>query len=304
LERVQKGKEREATRGTEHEKWPEFAPRDQTDVLRATLHKEQQDDARKRAARAQEAAAKASSSPVAASGSVAGYVSTPAGKSAPVGVFQYEQHEIGETFPSSNAEESSKLLKDIKKQGLLQKITIYQGKVLDGWNRYRALQDLDIVEEEHFTTFEGTWEEAKAYVIGQNMLRRHLTDNQRKQIAGDLLAMEEGKKGGRPRKYREIENASAGADELISKDEKAEKLAEQFHVTKEGVESAAKLRKHAPEVADAIKAGEGTVRKAARAVKPQAPKITARITMRPWRKSRKFAAKSFSTPSRKIRSST
>jgi hypothetical protein len=194
-----------------------------------------------------------------------------------VAVYQYEQHPIGKLFPLFSAEELSKLAKDITKQGLLHPIAIYQGKILEGWNRYRALQDLDIIEESHFTTFEGTEEEAIAYVVGQNMLRRHLTDNQRKQIAGDLLAMEEAKKAGRPSKYHNIqkEKLSAGADEFISKDEQAEKLAEQFHVTKEGVESAAKLRKHAPEVADAIKAGEGTVRKAARAIKAQAPKITA-----------------------------
>ncbi|NDB70204.1 MAG: plasmid replication/partition related protein, partial [Methylocystaceae bacterium] len=51
---------------------------------------------------------------------------------------EYEFHPIADLFPLIEGEEFEALCADIKKNGLRQNIMIYQGKILDGRNRYRA----------------------------------------------------------------------------------------------------------------------------------------------------------------------
>ena len=68
------------------------------------------------------------------------------------------------------------MLKDsVNEVGLQLAITLYEGKVLDGWNRYRVCLDLGI--QPHFTHFDG--EDPYAYVTSKNAARRHATPGQR-----------------------------------------------------------------------------------------------------------------------------
>jgi ParB-like chromosome segregation protein Spo0J len=78
---------------------------------------------------------------------------------------------------------------DIKRNGLREQIVLYQGAVLDGRNRLKALRALGITPaEEHFKIFSGTSAEAEAYVISTNLHRRQLNNKQKQEFAQAMIA--------------------------------------------------------------------------------------------------------------------
>ena len=87
-----------------------------------------------------------------------------------------EPHPIALLFPGLNAEELGLLAEDIAQNGQRHPIVLYQGKILDGVNRYRAcrLRGIDprVTQFDESTTPE-------QYVVSANLVRRHLTSGQR-----------------------------------------------------------------------------------------------------------------------------
>ena len=86
-----------------------------------------------------------------------------------------DDHEIASLFPLLPDTELSELSENIKTMGLLVPIVIYEGKILDGRNRYRACKLAGV--EPDFIEWDGTdpWE----YVWSQNAERRHLPSGQK-----------------------------------------------------------------------------------------------------------------------------
>ena len=76
-----------------------------------------------------------------------------------------------------NQEDFARLKTDIQKNGFDDKypIYLYEGKVLDGWNRYSACQQLNVVPK--YTTFTGTSIDAIMFVMRTNK-RRNLNSGQ------------------------------------------------------------------------------------------------------------------------------
>lgn len=87
-----------------------------------------------------------------------------------------EFHPIAEIFPFIEGEELFALVEDIKVHGVREAIWLYEGKVLDGRNRYIAAQKAGVTFETR--TFEGTPLEAIAHVWSLNRTRRHMTPSQ------------------------------------------------------------------------------------------------------------------------------
>jgi hypothetical protein len=71
---------------------------------------------------------------------------------------------------------------DIKDHGQREAITLFEGKVLDGWNRVEACRRAGF-HEVVCKIFKGNKADALAFVWSMNRLRRHLTDQQRAAIA-------------------------------------------------------------------------------------------------------------------------
>jgi ParB-like chromosome segregation protein Spo0J len=94
-------------------------------------------------------------------------------------------------FPPINDEDFAKLVADIKANGLHFPIVTYQGKVLDGNNRYRACVQAKV--EPKFVPFKGDNAAAQALVISANIHRRHLSRDDRNGIIATLLKADPGK---------------------------------------------------------------------------------------------------------------
>ena len=101
-----------------------------------------------------------------------------------------EFHPLSDTFPLIEGVEFAELVNSIIARGQLEKIITYEGRILDGRNRYLACKQAGVtpVSEE----FEGTFEEARDHVVDANLRRRHLDTSQRAMIAGKLANMRQG----------------------------------------------------------------------------------------------------------------
>ena len=85
-------------------------------------------------------------------------------------------HELADVFPLLSETELNSLTEDIRQHGLREPIVLYQGKVLDGRNRWLACQRLGIKPATR--EFQGDALAALAYVWSANFHRRHLTPSQ------------------------------------------------------------------------------------------------------------------------------
>jgi ParB-like chromosome segregation protein Spo0J len=89
----------------------------------------------------------------------------------------YEYHRFAGVFEFLEGQEFEDLIKSVKTIGLKQPIWLYQGKILDGRNRYRACLAARIDDPE-VKEFEGTDEQALDFVWKINVNRRHLNASQ------------------------------------------------------------------------------------------------------------------------------
>ncbi len=91
-------------------------------------------------------------------------------------------HEIANLYPLMSEAELQTFAADIKVQGLLQAIELYEGKILDGRNRYKACL-LAGVEP---TVIKVDPKDPCAYVWSRNGARRHLTTSQKAMVAARM----------------------------------------------------------------------------------------------------------------------
>lgn len=86
-----------------------------------------------------------------------------------------EFHEYANLFPMMQPDELQELVADIKSNGLIEPIVLYEEKILDGRNRYLACGEAGI--KPHFEYYKG--DEPVSYAISKNLHRRHLTGSQK-----------------------------------------------------------------------------------------------------------------------------
>ena len=99
----------------------------------------------------------------------------------------YQPHPLSEEFDLMNSQEISELGENILKFRQLDTIDLYEGKILDGRNRYYACKQYSITPR-----FRNLPEEydAEEYVYSKNLERRHLTPAQRAELALRLVQIE------------------------------------------------------------------------------------------------------------------
>jgi ParB-like chromosome segregation protein Spo0J len=181
-------------------------------------------------------------------------------------------------FPEAKAEDFTRLLDDIRANGFDQKqpVTLYEGEVLDGWNRTKACQELGI--KPPTVIFNGSDAEAIAFVMRTNK-RRNLNSGQWACIAADaddLLAVIaeqvekeriEKQKANAVNQHQEpsVKKLTEPRDDNSSRTQA--KAAELFNTNRTYVNQAVKMKSAAPEVFEKVKAGKMTMQDANKAVR-------------------------------------
>ena len=107
-------------------------------------------------------------------------------------VNELEFHPIANAFPLVDGQAFEELTADIKRKGLLNPITLYEDKILDGRNRYRACKDagIELTEADVKTLPEGL--DPIDFVRSNNIHRRHLLPSQLEAVAAELANMRQG----------------------------------------------------------------------------------------------------------------
>ena len=86
-------------------------------------------------------------------------------------------HEIASIFPLIEGEDFDQLIADIREHGVREPVWMFEGKILDGRNRYRAAQIAGAeIQQRQYT---GTALDAIEFVWSLNSTRRHLSSSQR-----------------------------------------------------------------------------------------------------------------------------
>lgn len=163
-----------------------------------------------------------------------------------------EFHELANIFPMLSGKEAEALALDISEHGQLEPIAIFDGKILDGRNRYNACLSAGVVPQ--FQEYVGS--DPVAFVISANLKRRHLDESQRAMVAAKLANM---KQGSRTDLSPIGEMSQAHAAELLN-------------VGKRSVERARDVqREGVPALATAVESGEVSVSAAAQFAKQVEP---------------------------------
>lgn len=99
-------------------------------------------------------------------------------------------HEYASAFPMMTETEYAELLESMKADGYHQHepIMLYNGQILDGRNRHRAAQELNIMPM--FVQFSGDDEAAYKYARSTNLARKHWSLDQLAAIGLDLEPIE------------------------------------------------------------------------------------------------------------------
>lgn len=92
-------------------------------------------------------------------------------------------HEIAFLFPAMREEEYQSLLAHIQAEGLREPIWTYHGKIIDGRHRYLVCQQIGI--KPSYQEWDGKGS-LVAFVVGQNIERRHLTSSQKAMIGVEI----------------------------------------------------------------------------------------------------------------------
>lgn len=87
----------------------------------------------------------------------------------------YSRHALSAAFPSMPTSQFEELVEDIRVNGLVEPIVLFENQILDGWHRWSACQRAD--REAKYTVYEGN--NPVEYVKSKNLHRRHLTESQR-----------------------------------------------------------------------------------------------------------------------------
>lgn len=185
-------------------------------------------------------------------------------------------HEVADAFPLMEGKDLEGLKDDILRHGLIEPIWTYQGKIIDGRNRYRACLDLSM--EPDFREWDGNGSLA-AFIASLNLHRRHLDASQRAMVGAKLKRHFEAEAKQRSGTRTDlVANLPPGSDFGKARD----KAAETVKVSPRLVESASKvLRNGAPALIDVVEQGKVKVSAAAEVAELPEPEQEAVVAQGP-----------------------
>ncbi len=99
---------------------------------------------------------------------------------------EYKFHKVANLLPLHKAE-IEEMAKDIKKNGLLDPIILYQGKILDGRQRYLACKKIGKMPT--YCELDSDIKDIVSFVISKNLKRRHLSLAEKAIVIGEAAAL-------------------------------------------------------------------------------------------------------------------
>jgi N6-adenosine-specific RNA methylase IME4 len=98
-------------------------------------------------------------------------------------------------FPLIEGAEFAALVADVKANGVRDPIWMFEGRILDGRNRYRAAVAAGIqLPVDRFLDFQSDLHgDPLGFVISKNLTRRHLNESQRAMVAAKIANLEQGR---------------------------------------------------------------------------------------------------------------
>jgi len=170
-------------------------------------------------------------------------------------------HPLCALFPPADEPTLDALTEDIRKNGLREPITTYQGQVVDGQNRLICCERAGV--EPHFEEYAGNPEDLFQFILSKNVSRRHLTLGQKALIADEMSASSDD------------ENVNPQICGSFTQVEAAKVMV----ISERSVQDAARLRREAlPELIAEVRRGEKTIHAALQEIKPpktKADKVSA-----------------------------
>jgi len=171
-----------------------------------------------------------------------------------------EFHPIANVFPLIEGDDFDRLVDDIRNNGLLESIWLYENKILDGRNRYNAC--LASETRPKFREYRG--DNPLAFVVSLNLERRHLTPSQRACLAIDILPFY---KHAAKERQKETQFGGGGIISTTANGKSRDFVAEIFNVNSRYVQDAETLNKEAPELFQEARAGLLHMKEAMRELK-------------------------------------
>jgi len=100
---------------------------------------------------------------------------------------EYEIHPLALMMPELSPEDRALLLADIRENGLLEPITLHEGKILEGRSRYSICKALPYQFKDTDFVPLPAGVDPLTFVISKNIVRRHLTGEQKRELVEKLL---------------------------------------------------------------------------------------------------------------------
>jgi hypothetical protein len=177
----------------------------------------------------------------------------------------YEIHPAADLFPKMTGKEFTDLVAIIKNDGINIPILTYQGKIIDGRNRYLACKKAGV--EPRFEEWAGEEKDVVKTVIRFNLFRRHLSESQRASIAAKI-AQTFKEDAAQRRKATQNNDAGKAVSANLREQPKGkatEQAAAVMNVSPRSVEAASKVQKKGvPELAAKVESGEISVNSASK----------------------------------------
>lgn len=197
---------------------------------------------------------------------------------------ELEFHPYANIFPMMTGKESEDHIADIKAHGLQDPIQMFEGKILDGRNRYRSCLAAGV--QPRFEEFDGDDWAALTFVISRNLKRRNLTSSQSAACALKAekfyaeIAKKRQQEGGRIGGVRsgESRNGESKLEELFPQaspgrmPQSRDRAANDFNTNPRYISDAKKIEQVSPETLEEVSRGEKTIPQAKRQLGLAKPK--------------------------------
>jgi hypothetical protein len=179
-----------------------------------------------------------------------------------------ELHPLADLFPCLDPDKLQELADDIKKNGQLEPIVLYQGKILDGRNRYLAARMAG--REPMVIEFDAEQKNRNPveFIFSMNLRRRDLTPSMRAYLGAELLeVMRQGT----------YSPARTGVSKFVPTanpyKEDRRQAAAKARVSIGYVQEATTLKHEDPEAFQKVKTGEKTLRQATRSKREKSDEV-------------------------------